>query len=211
MSGKVRVYNLARELGLSSKELLDLLREEGLEVKSHSSTIEDEYAELIREHVLAERRAREEQLKKFPAEMAAAAEAVAEEAREGTEEEEELVGESGRPILHLKPPVVVRDLAEALGLKPNVLIAELMGMNVFAAINQVIEPEIVKTICERRGSPSAGGRFSRACGPWQDHVAGPHPADQRRRRRSGRHHSAYRGERSALGGQADHVHRYAGP
>jgi translation initiation factor IF-2 len=66
-------------------------------------------------------------------------------------EGEQEIGESGKPILHLKPPIIVRDLANALKCKPNELIGELMMMNVFAAINQVVEPEIVGKICERRG------------------------------------------------------------
>ncbi|GBC99050.1 Translation initiation factor IF-2 [bacterium HR17] len=48
---KVRVYDLARELGVSNKELVDLLRQLGEEVKSHSSTIDEKTAEAVRELV----------------------------------------------------------------------------------------------------------------------------------------------------------------
>ncbi|MCK5803714.1 MAG: translation initiation factor IF-2, partial [Lentisphaeria bacterium] len=53
--------------------------------------------------------------------------------------------------LHLKAPITVRDLAIGLGAKPNQLIGELMTMNVFAAINQVLEVELVERVCERHG------------------------------------------------------------
>ena len=38
-------------------------------------------------------------------------------------------------------PVVVREFAERLYLKPNRLIATLMGMNIFASINQEIDAD----------------------------------------------------------------------
>jgi translation initiation factor IF-2 len=44
----VRIYELARELDMPNKELVELCREAGLDVKSHSSTIEDYEADLVR-------------------------------------------------------------------------------------------------------------------------------------------------------------------
>ena len=168
MTERIRVYELARELGFSSKEMIELLAEEGLEVKSHSSTIDEEFADLVRDHVISKRRERaaEKQIETPEAEEGETTEAATgkeeqeeeqeeeideeSEIEEEEEEEEEEPAESGSE-LHLKPPIIVRDLAKALGCKPNELIGELMTMNVFAAINQVIEPEIVKQVCERRG------------------------------------------------------------
>ncbi len=47
---KIRVYELAKELNISSKELITLLEEEfSVEVKNHMSAIEDEDANLIKE------------------------------------------------------------------------------------------------------------------------------------------------------------------
>jgi len=47
---KIRVYELAKELGISSKDLINLLMEEfNVEVKNHMSVIEEEDAELIKE------------------------------------------------------------------------------------------------------------------------------------------------------------------
>jgi len=48
---KVRIHHLAKELGISNTELIELLRELGEEVKSHSSTIDEETAEAVRELV----------------------------------------------------------------------------------------------------------------------------------------------------------------
>ncbi len=47
---KIRVYELAKELNVSSKDLINLLMDEfSIEVKNHMSVIEDEDAELIKE------------------------------------------------------------------------------------------------------------------------------------------------------------------
>ena len=62
MSDRVRVYELARELGLTNKELMALLENEGCAVRSHSSTLEADTADLIRDMVIAERQ--KEQQKK---------------------------------------------------------------------------------------------------------------------------------------------------
>jgi translation initiation factor IF-2 len=45
----VRVYELARSLGLSSKVLMHELKKQGIELKSHMSSIDDETAELVTE------------------------------------------------------------------------------------------------------------------------------------------------------------------
>ena len=47
---KIRVYELAKELNVSSKDLITILMEEfSVEVKNHMSVIEDEDAALIKE------------------------------------------------------------------------------------------------------------------------------------------------------------------
>ena len=54
-------------------------------------------------------------------------------------------------VIHIKPPIVVKQLAIELGLKPHQLIAELMTFNIFANINQTIEPDIASKITESHG------------------------------------------------------------
>ena len=51
---KIRVYELAKELGLSNKEGLDLALSLGIGVKSHSSSIEDAQADRVRRKADAE-------------------------------------------------------------------------------------------------------------------------------------------------------------
>ena len=54
MPTKIRVYELARELGLSNKEALDLMGVLGIGVKSHSSSIEDAQADRVRRRAAAD-------------------------------------------------------------------------------------------------------------------------------------------------------------
>ena len=54
-------------------------------------------------------------------------------------------------VIHIKPPIIVKQLATELSLKPHQLIAELMTHNIFANINQTIEPDIASKIAENHG------------------------------------------------------------
>ncbi|WP_043584205.1 translation initiation factor IF-2, partial [Geminisphaera colitermitum] len=54
-------------------------------------------------------------------------------------------------IIHLKPPIIVRDFATALGLKPFKLISELMEMGIFASMNQTIEDGVAVKVAEKHG------------------------------------------------------------
>ncbi|MDD3813946.1 MAG: translation initiation factor IF-2 [Desulfocapsaceae bacterium] len=49
---KVRIYELAKEAGMSSKMLIEKLHEQGYEIKGASSTVEDDIADKIRTTVL---------------------------------------------------------------------------------------------------------------------------------------------------------------
>ena len=64
---------------------------------------------------------------------------------------EQEMTEDGRKIINIKPPIVVKDLAAALGLKPFVVIKDLMEANIFANLNQTIEPSVASLVCEKHG------------------------------------------------------------
>jgi translation initiation factor IF-2 len=54
-------------------------------------------------------------------------------------------------VIHVKPPIIVRELAAQLNEKPFKIIHDLMEMNIFAAINQTVEPEVAAAICKKYG------------------------------------------------------------
>ncbi len=54
MSDKVRIYQLAKDLNLETKKMLELLDSMGVEYKSHSSTLDAETAETVRQIIAEE-------------------------------------------------------------------------------------------------------------------------------------------------------------
>jgi translation initiation factor IF-2 len=54
-------------------------------------------------------------------------------------------------VISIKPPIVVRDLAEQLKQKPFKIIADLMEAGVFASVNQAIDDKVAQRICAKYG------------------------------------------------------------
>jgi translation initiation factor IF-2 len=54
-------------------------------------------------------------------------------------------------IVTIKPPIVVRELAEKLGLKPFKLIADLMELGVFANVNQSLDEPVAQRVAAKHG------------------------------------------------------------
>lgn len=78
------------------------------------------------------------------------------------EAEDEPAGEPGEEVaveeepldpkvIHLKPPVIVKDLAERIGIKSFQIIKELMALDIFVNQNSAIEPDIAAKVCENHG------------------------------------------------------------
>lgn len=249
----VRIHQLSKDIGMENKELLELLRSRGFEVKSASSTIDNISADAIREEFAkpeepaveeAPAEAAEEEKPSAPQipagafvksaediqrerEAKAAAEKAAKEGAEAPKAETPEAPKAPEPedpkkpatppsppsppkpstppapptppsaggpprppstppaapaqpkpdgaaapeasdaeasasdaapeasdqpkTIHLKPPIVVRDFAGEIGLKPFKLISELMEMGIFASMNQSIEEDIAKKLAERHG------------------------------------------------------------
>ena len=51
----------------------------------------------------------------------------------------------------IKPPILVRELAEKLGIKPFRLIADLIDLKVMATVNQAIDETIAQRVCAKHG------------------------------------------------------------
>ena len=55
------------------------------------------------------------------------------------------------PVITIKPPIVVRELAEHLKQKPFKIIADLMQLGVFATVNQAIDETVAQRVCATYG------------------------------------------------------------
>jgi translation initiation factor IF-2 len=61
------------------------------------------------------------------------------------------VTENGEKILNVKPPISVKDLSLAMGLKPFQVIKDLMGMGIFASQTQNVDVDVILKVCDAHG------------------------------------------------------------
>ncbi len=54
-------------------------------------------------------------------------------------------------IVVIKPPIIVKDLAAKLGLKPYQIIHHLMEMNIFTSAGQALEEDVARKLCAKLG------------------------------------------------------------
>lgn len=149
---KIRVYELAKELEISSKELIELLMNEfSIDVKNHMSVIEEEDAELIKE-LLAEKEKDSEPKNIVDEYEEQIAEEVNNQAKKKKkkknskkEEEPEITSE----VIEIGETITVKELAEKLGKPVADVIRTLIFTGVMAAINQEIDFETAEKVCEK--------------------------------------------------------------
>ncbi len=141
----MRVYELAKELNVSSKDMLEKIHGFGVEAANHMCALTAEQMVVVRA--------------KLAEEGITLSGSPAVESGEGPEEESlsepetvmpEAVPEEVAPkVIVADGPIIVKDFAAALGLKPNQLIAELMKLNVFASINAKLDFKVAQKLAEK--------------------------------------------------------------
>jgi translation initiation factor IF-2 len=161
---KIRVYNLAHELDMDSKEVIELLNDLDIDVSSHMSTITDETAELVKgmyagDNTAAENeeahkeavKAEAEKSKEEAEKAAEAAEQAESETEAEAEAEEDEVEETEEDAVEIETPITVKEFAEEIGQAPNNLIVELMNMGVMASVNQSLDEDTLELLAEEIG------------------------------------------------------------
>ncbi|MGA1529889.1 MAG: translation initiation factor IF-2 [Kiritimatiellia bacterium] len=141
----MKVKELAQELNVSSEDLIEVIR------TVTRADLKSEDAVLTPEQVTAMRRLITARPKAPPPPPVTDEQPGESEAADEKEEAAEETEPGGPKVLTIKPPIVVRDLAEMLDMKPNMLIASLMGMNIFASINQKIELKVIQALADKHG------------------------------------------------------------
>lgn len=63
----------------------------------------------------------------------------------------QIVPPPNAPVITMKPPIVVRDLAYKLNQKPFKIIADLMEWGIFSSANQALEEAVARQICAKYG------------------------------------------------------------
>lgn len=157
--GKMRVHELRKKISeiikkeIENKELIEKLSEFGIEVKSHSSSIEEKDAELILEYY------EEEYFEKADVEVASISNNKKEKKskqnkKEGKKEKQAMENENLEnkyediKIIQIEKSITVKELAEKLETTSSDLVMRLMKRGVMANLNQEIDFELASSICE---------------------------------------------------------------
>jgi translation initiation factor IF-2 len=147
----IRVYELARDIGISSKDLVEELRQHGIEVKSHMSSLDDETAELIRDLYHDHNEEASPPVPVWVTEPTSTT--VAPPPVRPLSEPSPSVAELGQSmhVLRLPEALTVKDFAEALHLKSKDVLIQLMSMGTVASINHVIDLDTANMLAQKLG------------------------------------------------------------
>ena len=172
---KIRVYEVAKQLNISSKEIMDKLKEYGFEVHSHMSTLEDEEAQLIIGYY-NEMNKKTEDIQEVAVEIVAhptqedetsltepsSADDVTEKKskkkkkQKGIKETKPMNNKTTQDVdvvedikvIQLPPTVSIKDFASLLNIVPTEIIKILMKRGIIANINQEIDYALASEIAE---------------------------------------------------------------
>jgi len=159
-----KITDIAKDLGLSSKELKEKINELGFEIKANARTIEDDIAELVIDELSEKPEKKEESAAKVYEEIydAEADREIIKKQRKKTagkkdskdkKKEEEKVASKPTKGKAIEIPAVisVKEFAEKTGLNAAKIIGELMKNGILANINQQIDFDTAQIIAEDLG------------------------------------------------------------
>lgn len=128
---KVRVYEIAKQLGQSNKELLSTLKEFDIEVKNHMSSLTDEEASIIKEYYAPNKDNQENEG------------SVAEEANDAQGNEDT---ENNSDVISIPKNITVKALAEKLEKQTSDIVKSLMLKGIMATANQEIDFDTASSV-----------------------------------------------------------------
>lgn len=159
--GNVRIYELAKDLGITSKVLLEELQKQGIELKSHMSAIDTETADLVLE-VLGENKGKKQEDKEDkqgkqekqgtprskPVQIVAESQpSLAVSIAEAPKQTPQVVTEK----IVLSEPITTKELAEKLDAKTTDVLKKLLELGIVANINQILDVEVAVQLIKKFG------------------------------------------------------------
>jgi translation initiation factor IF-2 len=156
---KVRVYELAKELRMTSKELISKMKDLDLNVNSHMSSLEEEEAEMIKELI-------EEEKKLKKSNNRSNGKSNKKLNKKGNKKNkpqhfdndiednikpDDKVEDKKVNSIEIEDNIIVRDFAEKIGVSPTELITKLIGLGVMAGINDSIDYDVASLLGEEYG------------------------------------------------------------
>jgi len=174
---RIRVYELAKELKISSKKLVDILRDLGVEVKNHMSTINEKEGKAVKE-ILVESDKKKDGMKAVETGEDEEKETKVKIKRHKTKEDVEKkiekvkdkkktreteidkkrkdrtkrnAGRTDKKTIEIEDRITVKELADKMGTPATELIKKLIPMGVMAGLNQSIEGDIAVLLGQKLG------------------------------------------------------------
>lgn len=164
----IRVYELAKEFGLPSKKLVDLLREMKIDIRNHMSTLNPNAVELARARYGPKSERTDADLQKdFETEQEEAATAKAGKRSRISAKEKRMIGALGKSKtldegeteekasavakVKIHEGITAGALSKLLKVSPQELIKEIMEMGSMATLNQRLDLTVAETLVETHG------------------------------------------------------------
>ncbi|MFP4698104.1 MAG: translation initiation factor IF-2 [Eubacteriales bacterium] len=141
---KVRVYEIAKQIGVTSKELIATLSEFDVNVQSHMSTLSDEEIDLVLEYYGNEEEKEVEKTPNKDKNMELNNKSDKDKESRNEENKKEEVKE-----IIIPEKIKINEFAERLDVKSSELIKHLMSMDIIANINQDIDFDTATILAEK--------------------------------------------------------------
>lgn len=174
---KVRVYQLAKEMDISSSELMDILHDLDVDVSSHMSSINAETAELVKgmfadskeedtevkkEKAVKSGKKEEQVAKEKDKEKERKKEPKKESKKEGKKEKAKAKAKAGRAkrdegskkdakALEIEAPLTVKEYADLVKKSGNEIIKTLMGLGLMANLNYSLDEDTLIMLSDELG------------------------------------------------------------
>lgn len=160
---KVRVYELAKELRMTSKELISKMKDLDLNINSHMSSLEEEEAEMVKELIEEEKKLKKSHNRsnsKYNKKMNKKGnkknrqQSIAKEVDRVKSDDGKDDGKvEGKKItsIEIGDTIKVKDFAEKIGVSATELITKLIGLGVMAGINDSIDYDVASLVGEEFG------------------------------------------------------------
>ena len=165
----IRVYELANQFGITSKELIELLKKQGIIVKSHSSSVDEETAALVKKIftspkklAVVEKKPKEPHppVKKEEPKVEVKPLPETKPAKKPIEKpvEKPKMVEVAKPVepeekgkILIGEAITVKELSEKMGVPSSDVIKKLMEIGIMSTINQVIDPGAALSVAKKFG------------------------------------------------------------
>ena len=147
----MRVHEFAKQHNLSNKEVMELLREHGYDIKSHMSRIDEDAHKLLQKHVSGDKsqqhnkKSAEKTQQKHDKKASTQEKSTQAQQKENVEQKNSSALPEGAIRVEHK---TVAQLAQEINIPANQLILDLLKQGTVATLNQTLSPNVVENVAQ---------------------------------------------------------------